>query len=146
MPSLISSTERALLTGIFNDIFDTFQRRIVVFKEPTKTSRTVNPNDAVFGFGEVQTEYGYDYTEVTGVYPAVIRYGDQQTDLNSDGNFRVPAGSVSIKVKKDCRDFINAGKTEKVEFDNRSFIIESEERKQSFLDSEFYLFILKPVK
>ena len=36
MPSLISETEKNNLTGIFNDIFDTFKREIVVNKEPNK--------------------------------------------------------------------------------------------------------------
>lgn len=146
MPSLISATERANLTGIFNDIFDTFHRRIVIYKEPTKTARTIDPSNAVYGFGEVQSDYGFDYTEVTGVYPATVRYEEQKLQDISDGNFKVVDGSVSIKVKRDCRDFINLGSTEKVLLDDRTFVIDGEEQKRTFLDSEFWIFKLKAVK
>ena len=42
MPSLISETEKNNLTGIFNDIFDTFKREIVIHKEPKKVISQVN--------------------------------------------------------------------------------------------------------
>jgi len=147
MPSLISTTERAILTGIFVDIFDTFQRRIVVYKEPVKTLRTtLNANNLIFGFGESQTEDAFSYSEVTGVFPAVIRYATQDTELEKTSSVRLSEGEVSIKVKRDCRDFINTGKTEKFVFDDKTFLLMDEERKQTFLDSEFFIFKLKTVK
>ena len=36
MPSLVTAEEEQSLTGIFNDIFDTFKRNIVIHKEPKK--------------------------------------------------------------------------------------------------------------
>jgi hypothetical protein len=147
MPSLISETEKAVLTGIFGDIFDTFQRTIVVYKEPIKTQVSVLPANLVYGFGESQTEDAFTYTEVTGVFPAVIRYGGlQETTQNSDTNAMIAEGEVSIKVRKDCRDFINGGKTEKFIFDDRTFFLDSEEKKQTFLNSEFFIFKLKATK
>lgn len=148
MPSLISDTEKAVLTGIFGDIFDTFQRSIVVYKEPIKTAVQVNPSNFVYGFGESQAEDAYTYTQVTGVFPAVIRYGNSPQDVtqNTDLNAYISAGEVNIKVRPDCRDFINNGLTEKIVFDDRTFTVDSEERKQMFLNSEFYIFKLKATK
>jgi hypothetical protein len=148
MPSLISDTERQVLTGIFNDIFDTFQRSIVVYKEPIKTQVSVQPANLVYGFGESQTEDAFTYTEVTGVFPAVVRYGNQPQDVtqNSEINVMISNGEVSIKVRKNCRDFINNGKTEKFLIDDRTFFLDSEERKQTFIDSEFFIFKLKATK
>jgi hypothetical protein len=147
MPSLISPTERENLTGIFNDIFDTFHRRIVVYKEPTKVRTSYDPSNMVFGFGEQQTEEPYTYTQVTGVFPATIRYKQgERSKFASDIDALIPANGVSIKVRPDCRDFINDGKTEQIEVDGRIFKLDSEERKQAFLDSNFYVFILKAVK
>lgn len=147
MPSLISETEKNVLTGIFNDIFDTFQRAIVVYKEPIKTQVSVQPSNLIYGFGESQAEDAYTYSEVTGVFPAVVRYaGLQGVTQNSELVAMIPEGEVSIKVRKDCRDFINDGKTEKFVFDDRVFFLDSEEKKQTFLSSEFFIFKLKATK
>ncbi len=147
MPSLISVTERQILTGIFNDIFDTFQRTIVVYKEPIKTRVNPNPANMLYGFGESQQDDAFSYTEVTGVYPAVIRYPPTQpVDQNTEIDAMISAGEVSIKVKRDCRDFINSGKTEKIVFDSRTFTLDGDERKQTFLESEFFVFKLRATK
>ena len=37
MATLLSSTEIAGITGIFGDIFDTFKRDVVIYKEPKKS-------------------------------------------------------------------------------------------------------------
>ena len=50
MASLISDTEKANLTGIFGDIFDTFKRDVIIHKEPTKVVTDVNINQ-IFGYG-----------------------------------------------------------------------------------------------
>lgn len=147
MPSLISATEKAVLTGIFGDIFDTFARSIIVYKEPIKTAvPSVSSSNMIYGFGESQGEDTYVYTEVTGVFPAVIRYKEQGIEENPEINAYISNGEVTIKVKRDCRDFIMTDKTEKIGFDNRTFILDGDERKQMFLDSEFYIFKLKATK
>jgi hypothetical protein len=146
MPSLISATERANLVTDFDNIFDTFHRRIVVYKEPIKTPIAVDPANMVFGFGESQAEEGFTLTEVTGVFPAKIRYKTQDKILLHDLNVSVPDSTITIKVRRDCRDFINNGPTQKIEFDERVFLIDGFENRRSFLDSEFYVFKVKPVQ
>ena len=42
MASLLSSLEISGITGIFEDIFDTFKRTIVIHKEPVKTISQIN--------------------------------------------------------------------------------------------------------
>jgi hypothetical protein len=147
MPSLISQTEKDNLTGIFGDIFDTFCRQVIIYKEPLKTRISAyNPDNFVFGFGENQGEDGFTYTDVTGIFPATIRYKSQDVDKNSDSNTEISQGEVSIKVKRDCRDFINSGKTEKIVLDARTFVLDGDEETRSFLDSEFWVFKLKATK
>lgn len=146
MPSLISDSERAILTGLFDNIFETFSRTITIYKESSKTELSFNPNNFILGFGENQGESAYSYSEITGVYPAVIRYKHQNIELSKEIDVYIPIGEVSIKVRKDCRDFINNGKTEKIVFDDKTFILYSEEKKQNFLDSNFWVFNLRTIK
>ena len=145
MSSLISDDLKATLTPYFENLFDTFQRIIIVYKESTKTLVNNNTQGFVYGFG-AQGENNYIYTEVTGVFPAKIKYGksyaDQNATIEPNSNAYVYPGLVTIKVKKDCRDFINLNKTEKIVFDGRTFFINGNEREHKFLNSEMYSFEL----
>ena len=49
MADLLTTTERQNISGIIDDVFDTFKRSIVVYKEPTKTVSDVDL-DFMFGY------------------------------------------------------------------------------------------------
>ena len=146
MPSLISETEKNNLTGIFNDIFDTFKREIVVHKEPKKVISQVN-TASLFGYGDPASSVNYSYQPVSGVFQATIRYNlDQETERLGDIPSKISVGGVFIKVQEPARDYINKGKTEKVTFDNKSFKVISEDANKSFLNSKFYVYKLEATK
>jgi hypothetical protein len=146
MASLISTGEKATLTGIFNDIFDTFKRDIVVYKEPIKTVASINESN-LFGYGDASNQVNYTYTAQSGSYEAIIRYADQQQqDYYSDLNGAIAKGDARIKVKKECRDFIENGRTEKIEFDGKSWNVVTSDSVRRFLDSEFFVYHLERAK
>ena len=146
MPSLISETEKNNLTGIFNDIFDTFKRDIVVHKEPKKVISQINTS-SLFGYGDPASSVNYTYQPVSGVFQATIRYNlEQETERLGDIPSQVSVGGVFIKVQETARDFINKGKTEKVTFDNKSFKVISEDANKSFLNSKFFVYKLEATK
>ena len=145
MPSLISSSELAIITGTLNDVFDSRSRRLIVYKESTKISAPIDQSNMVFGFGESQQQDAFTYTEVTGVYPAVGIYSFKQENVkfNSEIMSRLLDGDLTIKVKKDCRDYINNGKIEKFVFDEETFLQNGEEIK---ISDQFWFFSLKETK
>ena len=146
MPSLISETEKNNLTGIFNDIFDTFKREIVIHKEPKKVISQVN-TASLFGYGDPASSVNYSYQPVSGVFQATIRYNmEQATERLGDIPSQVSIGGVFIKVQEPAKDFINKGKTEKITFDNKSFKIISEDANKSFLNSKFYVYKLEATR
>ena len=143
MASLISANERTVLTGIFDDIFDTFQRSITIFKEPKKVIQQINL-DGVFGYGEYSLPANYEYIPVTGSFPAVIRYAsDAEYHSVDEFTSNIPFGHASVKVKQNARDYIKMGKTEKITFDEKTFELASSDKVQRFLDSEYYIFLVK---
>ena len=96
MPSLISETEKNNLTGIFNDIFDTFKRDIVVHKEPKKVISQINTS-SLFGYGDPASSVNYTYQPVSGVFQATIRYNlEQETERLGDIPSQVSVGWVFI--------------------------------------------------
>ena len=146
MPTLISETKKNSLTGIFNDIFDTFKRQIVVHKEPKKVVSQVN-TASLFGYGDPASSINYTYVPVSGVFDATIRYNiDQNEERLGDIPDDIAVGGVFIKVKETARDYINKGKTEKITFDNKSFKVTSLDANRSFLNSKFFVFKLESTK
>jgi len=146
MASLISDQEKAILTGVFEDVFDTFKRNITIYKEPIKTIDSIN-EAALFGYSEEANVTNYTYAVQSGVFPAIIRYQDKQDEsYYSELNGPVSMGDVRIKVKKDCRDFIEEGKTERIEFDSKAWGVMSDDSVKRFLDSEFFVYYLERSK
>ena len=146
MPTLISETEKNSLTGIFNDIFDTFKRQIVVHKEPKRVVSQVN-TASLFGYGDPASSINYTYVPVSGVFDATIRYNiDQNEERLGDIPDDIAVGGVFIKVKETARDYINKGKTEKITFDNKSFKVSSLDANRSFLNSKFFVYKLESTK
>ena len=150
MANLITSDEKTSLTGSFNDLFDTFKRSIVVYKEPKKVISSINESQ-LFGYGTSSNVVNYTFESVSGTYDAMIKYSDAGTSkegkLDQDINSRIPEGQVRIKVKSDARNFIETGgTTEKIEFDNKSFNVVSEDIVKNFLGLEFYIYYLEVAK
>lgn len=150
MPSLVSDSEKKILTGLFSDTFDTFSRNIVIWKEPIKQQLITTPNNpGLFGFGDAQVESEYVYIPVSGIYPAVIRYVNTHRNISAaevmdSTNTFLPIGELTIKVRPDCYAFIENGKTERFSFDNRDFFFAGKARAVPFLGSSFYMYQLKP--
>ena len=148
MASLISNTEKADVAQIFDDIFDTWSRPIVIYKEPIKQQIAPQDPGAIFGFAAPQGTELFTYTPVTGVYQALIKYQNsrgQNSDLfQSELNTYISDAPVSIKVKADCKDFIINGKTEYVMVDDLSYILKvAMPNPQKMWDSSYFIFELE---
>ena len=145
MPSLITDAEKANLTGVFGDIFDTFKREIVVHKEPTKVVSDVNINQ-IFGYGGDSQKSNVSYIHNSSKFDATISYKISTAELSdyiSDVGAYSHGNIVRIKVQQEARDYIMSGKTEKIEFDNRYFNVVSKDIVSMFLDVKYYVFYLK---
>lgn len=151
MSSLISSTEMNDATGVFSNIFDTWSRNIIIFKEPIKQQIIPQDGNAIFGFGPTQSTELYTYIPVTGVFPAIIRYNDRYATRDKSDQFQpeideyISEGPMSIKVRQDCMDFIsNSGKTVKIQIDNQDYILDGVDFKEDyFWGSQFFIFDLE---
>jgi hypothetical protein len=142
MSSLISGSSASELTGVLGDHFDTFQRTIVVHKEPIKRVVQVNSSSSYAGYGETSNQTNFTYTPQNSSFPAIVIYGLKQTEIFSQvGSF--PAGTIKIKVKEDAANYINEGKTEKIEVDGKSFNAVTADKMQNYLGLKFYIYYLE---
>ena len=79
MASLLSSLEISGITGIFEDIFDTFKRTIVIHKEPVKTISQINTEN-LFGYGDSSNTVNYTYAPQSGSYFSKISYVEKSSE------------------------------------------------------------------
>ena len=151
MPSLVTATGAAYLTGALKDPFDTFSEDVTIFKEPTRTvSSDMNTNLSYYGYTKRQKEQHFTSTHVSGIYKGIVTYrGDQSADVLSEGEVRqrFSDGDAEVKFESDARTFIKKnGKTLKIKFDQNTFNIVGDEKVQNYLGLKFYIFPLKHSK
>ena len=141
MPSLISDKEKAQLALIFGDIFDTFKRKITIHKAPKKAIANT-ANKPMAGYEEDSEETNISYIGERKEFEAVITYGDRQSEVASQvGTYE--AGTVKIRVKKDASDYIENGKTEKIEVDGKSFNTITDSKVSDFMGARYYIYYLR---
>lgn len=141
MPSLISDKEKAELALIFGDIFDTFKRTITIHKSPKKAIANA-ANKPMAGYEEDSEETNISYVSEQKEFEAVITYGDRQSEVASQvGTYE--AGTVKIRVKKDASDYIENGKTEKIEVDGKSFNTITDSKVSDFMGARYYIYYLR---
>jgi hypothetical protein len=151
MPTLVSQQEMNNSATVFNNMFDTWSRPIIVYKEPLKVQILPQNSDALFGFGTSQSTELYSYTPVTGSFSALIRYaGKYASDIKGDKlepeiDEYIAKGPVSIKVRVDAQDFIsNNGKTQRIDIDGYPYILSAvDPRPQIFWGNEFFIYDLE---
>jgi len=144
MPSLLTDIEIANATGVLGDLFDTFSRPIVVYKEPKKVINQVSTN-SLPGYGEAAIKTNITYIPVSGIFEAKIKYNPKQDlELLPELKSRVSKGVVKIKVEKEARDFIvKNGKTEKVMIDNKPYNVITDDTVKKFITAEYFVFFLE---
>lgn len=148
MASLLSQNDINFFTGFYQKHFDTFTynrtKLITIHKEPLRT-RISSPTNPAYGYGEDANPENFTYTIVTGIYPAVISYSNdqKQSELEEIKN-SVPIGRTRIKVEEACKNFIEDGrKTEKITFDNKSFNTITFDSVHHYLGLKYYIYFLE---
>tara|TARA_Y100000310_G_C20493162_1_gene720249 strand:- start:31 stop:465 length:435 start_codon:yes stop_codon:yes gene_type:complete len=141
MPTLVSAEEAAEFKRLFGDIFDTFKRTITVHKEPIRVVGSV-ADKPMAGYGQDSQEDNVTFLPQNQSFDAVISYNTKQDEVSSEvGTYE--KGEVRIKVKEDAAEYIKNGKTEKIEFDGKTFNTVTSDAVQNFLGTVFYIFFLK---
>jgi len=144
MASLVSSQGINNIHLAVNNHFDTFKRSIVVHKAPMKKiiSSIVSPQ--LIGYQENSIEEQIEYIAQNETFEAIIAYTDPfNVDIVDQIKIRTSSPIVSIKVKKETRDYILNDKTEKITFDNKSFKLISNDIVKSYQGLLYYLFYLE---
>lgn len=147
MAGFVNNNQIFALSGAYDKHWDTFKKQIIVLKEPTKTIVTSDTNNSpIFGYGEEsQSTISYSYTTVTGVYDAQVTVNlNQKTAELEEAKAQVGRGQIRVKVKQDCRDFIEDGrKTEGIRYAGQTYNVVTFDGLQDFFGLKFYMYFLE---
>lgn len=148
MATLVSQSEIDIFTGDFRNLFDTFKRTIRIHKEPKKILGNINSNNTLHGYGTQSNETNIQYVAVYQDFQTMVSYKDMQesNELGQIKEIRYFAGDVRIKVDEDAKNYIENGKTEKVEIDGKSFQVMTERSIKYFFGLKLYVYHLQFTK
>ena len=127
--SLISTSERAALNSVIDDIHETFARNITVYKEASKVVIITDPNfNPLYDSGEGTTSYVN--TPVYKTFKARIQYEDDigkryWSDANMQSQIKVDAivGTVRLKISAEDYDYIKDAK--RFDVDGKRYVLNS---------------------
>jgi len=144
--ALLSSGVAAEFSKQFEDFFDYFSREILVHKEPIKIINPA-PINELYGYNDQSAPENYTYVPVNATFKGRISYNkNQTTDSLADLQFNVTKGIVTIVVKEDAKNYIENGKTLKLEFDGKAFNITTSYAIRKFLNNTYYQYYLEEIK
>ena len=145
MPSLLSNTEIASITGAFGDVFDTFAKPIVVWKEPIKIVSDLNL-DFLYGYeDDASSSATVTYQPVSGIFSGILSRRGKQADEDQyyEEGFFLPDNQVRVKVEEDARNFINSGINERLVIDDKNYNIVGKEQQSDFLTKKYFVYLLE---
>ena len=147
MASLISAQEIADFQQAVNDHFDTFKRSLTVHKTPLKKIISSATNPQMIGYQDNSIQEQIEYVAQNQSFDAIIAYQDPfNVDVVEQIKIKTNSPLVSIKVKKNARDYILDDKTEKITFDSKTFKLVSNDVIKNYQGLIYYLFYLEEVK
>lgn len=147
MPSLISSQGIANIHRAVNNHFDTFKRNITVHKTPVKKIISSMINPQMIGYQENSIQEQIEYVAQNQDFDAIIAYKDPfDVDIIDQIKVKTSSSLVSIKVKKNARDYILSDKTETITFDDKTFKLISGDIIKSYQGLLYYVFYIEEIK
>lgn len=140
MSSLLTSSQISNATGALSDHFDTFSRNVIVFKAPAAVLSSFNAT-VYPGYGNISNDNNIQqYVATYQTFPALVRFvGEQNSDMITELKTTSPGAALArIKVKLDCKNYIENGKTEYILIDDVKFNLYSEVAIRNFLGLRYY--------
>jgi hypothetical protein len=117
MSSYLTTAQKSAYSQAFYDIHDTFSRDIVIWKHANTTLISTTP-DYNFLYSQVQPSVQVQYTPVSGVFPARIKW-ENPHKINDARDIKptIRGNYCRIKIKGNALNFISGA--ERIEIDGR---------------------------
>ena len=118
----------------------------MVHKEPQKNIVSIDAH-LLPGYEGASHPDNIKYIPKNASYKAIIKYNrKQEQEAESWAGALIPQGEVSIKVKEETKNYINNGRTIKIDFDGKSFKLVSTDSVKDYFGMKMYIYYLEEVK
>ena len=147
MAGFISDAQKVAIKGIVDRIHETFARPIVVYKFGKRTAfNTVDSYNKLYKKSNPQEQI--ELTQNSRTIMARIQYARfDQMDFfqeRTQEKIVVPDGTIYLKVDREGYLFLKDAKT--VEFDERTFSVQSPGQPLGMFGPQYYKFTLMPLE
>ena len=148
--SFINDTDKSEFKSSYKTFFDTFKEDITIHKSGKVNVVDVNLTQ-LFGYDEPANETNYTYNLESQIFSVLTIYprGEgkvAELGLLKDISARIPEGQIIIKVEEDCRNYLNTGEIKRIDIQNKSYTLVSEESKINKIIDDYFLFKLEETK
>jgi hypothetical protein len=146
--SLISDEEKLQIQASYGEFFETFRKEITIHKVSEIVVSDINI-DQIFGYEEDANAENYSYKHESKAFFALVVFpsrGDQTLNVMTEMATQIPDGEIRIKVQTDCKNYIQNGKTEKIEVKGKNYTLISTEAEVNNILTGYYIFKLKEIK
>lgn len=139
--NLIPDSDQLLYDNVFNDIHDTFSRKIVVYKTPERVVISTNSNYN-FVYSSTQDGLEVQYIPVSGILDARIKWLDP-SDLKGQVDIKeeVHGNIVRLKIRKE--DIVWFEDWKRIEIDGRTVQFFGTSQPHGLFDPNFYTIYLE---
>ena len=139
--NLVPDQDQLVYDNVFNDIHDTFSRKIIVYKTPERTVISTNLNYN-FIYTDSQEGINVQYTPVSGILDVRIKWLDP-SDLKGQKDIKeeVHGNIVRLKVKKEDIEWFQDWKH--IEVDGRTVQFFGTSQPHGLFDPNFYTIYLE---
>ncbi len=146
--SLLNDSEKQQIRTSYEEFFDTFRQVITVHKVSEVIVSDINVTQ-LFGYEEDANDENYTYEHQSENFYALIVFpsrGDQTLGVMTEMAAHIPEGEIRVKVREDCKNYIQAGKTEKIEVKGKNYTLVSTEAEVNNILTGYFIFKLKEIK
>lgn len=142
--SFLTDTEKTTFKDALTDHFETFKQTITVHKEPKRN--TISRTASTFaGYGPTSNTANITLVPVNSTFDAIItnERNPREDSIIGDLHTSIPVTRTRIKVKVAAKNYIDNGKTECIEINNKKFNLITSDGFQIFLGDVYYLYALE---
>jgi len=145
MADLLSNTDKVSFQNSVLDLFETFSRKITVHKDPQKKITSVDAH-LLPGYEGTDNRGNITFVPKSETFDAIISYNRKQgTEAESFAGISIPMGEVRLKVEKTTKDYINNGKTIRIDFDEKSFKLVSSDSVKDYFGMKMYVYYVEEI-
>jgi len=150
--SFISDDDKSQFQNAYKEFFDGFKEDIIIHRRAKVVVVDVNLTQ-LFGYEEPSNTSNHTYETENSTFKGLVIHPSSQAHRNISAltyideiGMSLVEGEIVIKVEEDCKDYLTAASTERIDVGNKSYLLASEVSQANKIITGYYFFKLGETK